>query len=670
MKNFPAILRFEISLFLFVTIMFVTVTPASSQTAVSKVVVTDVNVNDAFPNVQVQVKPLDANSAFILGLADSQFSLREDGESLQIQEVETASLPLNVRVVFVIDEFLIAPHIQVVREAIQSFAENQMQAGDQVEVLAASESGGTQTIVELTENPEDVVNGIQEANYNPAEADGTLLLDTINKGLTDLSALSENIEGLNRMVVFSISINDLRDLKETIENAAQLRIPIHTVLLGSQDAEGALGRLALETLAGPGTISSEDLNDLFATLDAQSVQDQYLITYRSKADQSGEHNLVVTVGGVSSNVVPFTLDQLELPLVRITAPVSDTLITRTETFFGQDPETIQPTEQTVAVEINWPDGHPREIVRDSTALVVNGKSLGPATDIRDNGKDPVILEFTWDLLEENTPGETLFSVVIEAEDELGLKGISEPLPVTVVYVPFAGTDACPALISQYVPGLCRNVDLILPLVSLVVAVTALLVVAVYMRRNPKVQQRVKERLGTMMTRMGGTRVGGARTGGSPGATRMVEPLESAKAILVVLEGNSGTKQTEFRLNSTTTLGRSKDHADLVFQSDQGDRSAISRLHCTLIEKDGSFELTDQGSSNGTFLNGTRLKSGDRHRLKDGDILDLARVPDGGVKLKFKAVSPPSGHMGTRLVERPEKDSDDLPKDGYTPTKLM
>ena len=39
------------------------------------------------------------------GLADSQFSLREDGESLQIQEVETASLPLNVRVVFVIDEF-------------------------------------------------------------------------------------------------------------------------------------------------------------------------------------------------------------------------------------------------------------------------------------------------------------------------------------------------------------------------------------------------------------------------------------------------------------------------------------------------------------------------------------------------------------------------------------
>ena len=670
MKNFPVLLRFEISLFLFVILTFVTVTPASSQTAVSRVVVTSVNDDDAFPDVQVQVKPLDANGAFIPGVAANQFSLREDGESLQIQEVKTASLPLNLRVVFVIDEFLIDPHIQVVRGAIQSFAENQMQAGDQVEVLAASESGETQTIVELTSDPEVVINGIQEANYNPAEADGTLLLDTISKGLTDLSALSENIEGLNRMVVFSISINDSRDLNATIENAVQLRIPIHTVLLGSQDAGGALGRLARETGAGEGTISPEDLNDLVATLEAQSIQDQYLISYRSKADQPGEHNLVVTVGGVSSNAVVFDLDQLELPLVRITAPASDTAITRTETFFSQDQETIQPAEQTVAVEINWPDGHPRDVILERTALVVNGKSLGPATVIRENGKDPVILEFTWDLRGENTPGETPISIIVEAEDELGLKGISEPLPVTVEFVPFAGTDTCPSLISEYVPALCRNVDLILPLVSLIVAAAALVIVVVYLRRNPKAQQQVKERLGTMMTRMGGTRVGGTRTGGSPGATRMVEPLESAKAILVVLEGNSGTKQTEFRLNSTTTLGRSKDHADLVFQSEQGDRSPISRLHCTLIEKGGFFELTDQGSSNGTFLNGTRLKSGDLHRLKDGDILDLARVPDGGVKLKFKAVSPASGHMGTRLVEQQDKDSDDLPKDGYTPTKLM
>ena len=151
---------------------------------------------------------------------------------------------------------------------------------------------------------------------------------------------------------------------------------------------------------------------------------------------------------------------------------------------------------------------------------------------------------------------------------------------------------------------------------------------------------------------------------------MVEPLESAKAILIVLEGNSGTKQTEYRINKTTTLGRSKEHADLVFQSDQKDRSPISRLHCTLVETDGSFGLKDQGSSNGTFINGVRLKADQLNPLSDGDIVELARVQDGGVKLKFQ-LGVRSGHLGTRLVVPEEKDSDKLPpSDGYTPTKLM
>ena len=669
MKNFVPLVRFGIALVPCVILTLVAVTPAASQSTVSKVVITSVNV-DAFPEVRVQVKPVDANGAFIPGISASQFSLQEDGETVQIEKVSTESLPLNVRVVFVVDELVIAPHVQVVREAIQSFAENQMQAGDVVKVLAASESG-TQTIVDLTSDPEEVVNGI--TNYDPGSASGTLLLDAVNQGLTELSALSENTEGLNRMVVFSVSINDTRDLGKTIEKAVQLGIPIHTVLLGEQDTAGALGRLARATLAGEGTISPEGLNDLFETLDAQSVQDQYLITYRSKVDQPGDHELVVAVGGVSSNATAFTLDQLDSPLVSITAPASDTLITRTETFFGQDPETIQPAEQTVAVEVTWPDGHPREIVLEKTTLVVNGRSFDAQTTkakIRgDNGKDPVILELTWDLRQENTPGETPISIVVEAEDELGLKGISEPLTLSVDYVPFVVVNACPDLILKYTPALCSNFNLILPLGSLAVAVIALVYAAVYVRRNPKVQQQVKERIGTMMTRMGGTRIGGPRSGGSPGATMMVEPVESAKALLVAVEGRTGSRQTEFRINETTTMGRSSDHAKLVFQSDQGDRSPISRLHCTVLEKEGFFDLRDEGSSNGTFLNGARLKQGELHRLRDGDMVELARVPDGGVKLKFQAVAR-SAHMGTRLVAPEKKDSDDLPKDGYTPTKLM
>jgi hypothetical protein len=661
MKNFAALVRLGIAFFLMVSFTLAIGTSASSQTAVAKVGITAIN-QDAFPEVRVQVKPVDANGALIPGLDSDQFSLTEDDEAVQIEEVQTESLPVNLRVIFVIDELEIADHTETVREAIQSFAENQMQPGDQVEVLAASSGGETQVIVPLINDPEEVTNGISESNYNPVSASNPLLLDTINQGLTDLSGLSENTEGLNQMVVFSISINDSRNLGATIENAVQLDIPIHTVLLGSQDAAGALGRLAQETKAGKGTISPDNVNDLFETINAQRIQEQYLVTYRSKVDQPGDHELVVAVDGIKSNASTFIVDQLESPLVSITVPASETLITRTETSFDQDPATIQPSEQTVAVEVSWPDEHPRKIV--TTALVVNGKSLDVTPVIRDNGEDPVILEFTWDLREENTPGETLISIIVEAEDELGLKGSSEPLPVTVNYVLFAPPNNCPSLISDNLPALCSNYNLIIPVGSLVIATSAVLAMFVYMRRNPRVQERVKARLETMMTN-----VRAPRADRSPASSTLVEPTESAKATLEVAGGNSGTSQTLFRLNGTTTLGRSADYAQMVFQSDLADRSPISRLHCTIVEKGDFFEVRDEGSSNGTFLNGARIRSGELHRLSNGDTVELARVEDGGVRLKFQSTSR-STHLGTRLVAPEKEDSEDLPKDGYTPTKVI
>jgi hypothetical protein len=497
--------------------------------------------------------------------------------------------------------------------------------------------------------------------YNPASDSGALVLKTINQGLTELTALNENIEGFARLVVFSISVNDSRDLDETIENANQSGIPVHTVLLGAKDTAGSLGKLALGTQAGTGTISLEDINDLFETLETQRIQNQYELSYRSKVDQPGEHELVVVVDGVPSKTARFSLEQLESPQVQITVPSPDTLVTRTETSAGQDPGTVQPTEETIRAEIHWPDGHPRKIVK--TGLVVNGKSLDVTPVILDNEKDPVILEFTWDLREENTPGETPISIIVEAEDELGLKGSSDSMPVVVNYVLFVVDDNCPSLISDNIPALCSNYNLVIPVGSLIIALSAVLVMFVYMRRNPRVQAQVKQRLETMMTNMRSPRTDAGHLG-----TRLVESAEAAKATLEIMGGNSGTSQNLFRINGTTTMGRSRDYAELVFQSDQPDRSPISRLHCTIVEKGDFFELRDEGSANGTFLNGNRIRSGELHRLSNGDTIEIARLEDGGLKLKFQSVSR-SSHMQTRLGAPENDDSDQLPKDGYTPTKL-
>src|SRR5262245_2511700 len=123
MKRFPALI--QATLLLLIILSLGAVTAASSQTAVAKVVVTSINVNDAFPEVRVQAKAVDVNGEFIPGIAASQFSIREDGEPVEIK-VDTESLPLNLRVAFVIDEFQIAEeHVAAVREVIQSFVKNQ-----------------------------------------------------------------------------------------------------------------------------------------------------------------------------------------------------------------------------------------------------------------------------------------------------------------------------------------------------------------------------------------------------------------------------------------------------------------------------------------------------------------------------------------------------------------
>jgi pSer/pThr/pTyr-binding forkhead associated (FHA) protein len=161
----------------------------------------------------------------------------------------------------------------------------------------------------------------------------------------------------------------------------------------------------------------------------------------------------------------------------------------------------------------------------------------------------------------------------------------------------------------------------------------------------------------------------------PGRSERLETKTSAedagptKVILQVLEGDVGNNRKELRINTTTSIGRSSDHAQLVLQGNR-DHSPISRLHCTILEKEDGFEVRDESSANGTFLNDIRLAPGKAQELKDGDLLELAKVRDGGVKLKFQAGSPPV-YMKTRMVAPPSAEPEDkISPDGYTPTKPM
>jgi hypothetical protein len=99
----------------------------------------------------------------------------------------------------------------------------------------------------------------------------------------------------------------------------------------------------------------------------------------------------------------------------------------------------------------------------------------------------------------------------------------------------------------------------------------------------------------------------------------------AAAYLVLLVG--GRVSHAFPLRGEIKLGRDKDNAIVV--ADQ----KVSRHHATLTPLDNTFILTDQGSANGTYLNGvqlaqpTRLKHHDRLTLGDTVFLFSIGQPD-------------------------------------------
>ena len=68
--------------------------------------------------------------------------------------------------------------------------------------------------------------------------------------------------------------------------------------------------------------------------------------------------------------------------------------------------------------------------------------------------------------------------------------------------------------------------------------------------------------------------------------------------------------------SIKTIGRSPGAQFIV------DAALVSRLHCRLSAGATELQVDDLDSTNGTFVNGTRVK---RSSLKEGDRLGVGRV---------------------------------------------
>lgn len=111
---------------------------------------------------------------------------------------------------------------------------------------------------------------------------------------------------------------------------------------------------------------------------------------------------------------------------------------------------------------------------------------------------------------------------------------------------------------------------------------------------------------------------------APGADRTTRDIQDTdEPICAILECPLGTLEVE----GSIAIGR-----DASFSAEAARLSrymTVSGIHAMVYSYDNKWFVQDQGSTNGTFLNGVQLAANESHLLSDGDQLHFSR--------SFKAV---------------------------------
>ena len=169
------------------------------------------------------------------------------------------------------------------------------------------------------------------------------------------------------------------------------------------------------------------------------------------------------------------------------------------------------------------------------------------------------------------------------------------------------------------------------LIALIVAVAVLIVVVVLLRRRrappaeppPPVPAAAADHEATQVIR--------PAFAAKPATNAYLEPLENAPE-------HRGSIPIA---TSNVTIGRDPNLAQIVF----ADKS-VSRLHARIMEQDGVFQLYDEGSASGTYINFEQVS------LRPQVLKDNDEVHIGQVHLRFHATVAVDDSDSTQVMPSP------------------
>jgi pSer/pThr/pTyr-binding forkhead associated (FHA) protein len=471
----------------------------------------------------------------------------------------------------------------------------------------------------------------------------------------------------------SLVVGDAVDVAREVGRAAHEQMvtvyTLHTHLQGQ--LPDPLQTLASESggrylLLKPDQDQRQDLDGIYG--DMMRGRAYYALSYESPVLEAGEHTVAVVPRGLGPDAAPevgtYNAPEIavEPPTVSITGPAQGETIDVTVEQPEDGPPVVVPDTLTVDAQVQWPGGEPRTI--ETAELIADGEVV--FTTSVPSGSDTFGL--TWEVPfpsaeegEEGIPPAESHTLQVRVVDEEGTVAESAPVTVNLVVAQPAGEEAGEGFIAGCLANPFQGACIAVVVLPPVLIVGLLLVggVVLLIRRRGKREVDAPPPAAWEQP-------ASARGAGLGDAERTVLEWDEAKpsagpqpfAMLRVLDGPPGRIGEVIDVQSeVTTFGRSPEAADVAFYA--GERASISALHCTLQMFRGRFFITDNSSTNGTFVDGEELLPGQPYELRDGAEIVLGQTELKGVRMRFDLGNvPDAGPMGgaTRVEDDPFGDA--------------
>ncbi len=581
-----------------------------------------------FPEVTIGFRALGAEGKPILALDPASIILTEDNQPVTTNSTPIPSNEGGLWVHFVIDAGIRMSQGErwpKTKEGILNFTEL-MGPDDHVAVTVIQVEEAVSLTGGYTTDPVAISDALDaftppcnnsDCASRPLPALGNIL------GNFDLED-SNNNPKLIFLFSGALERGNAADADNLIDQALNVQIPIYTILVDGRDNTQPLVDLGNQS---GGTVTFyEDINSLNATYRqvVESYRRQYSVTYRSTSNSAASRVVrIATPDGLTFDDIEYSVT-LSAPRISIQSPEDGDDITC---------DSADLTQEVLARAIFTDATAPRTL--NQATLLVDGVPVDAESAITDNQ-----VVFAWKPCEEEREEATL---TVEATDELGFTG-QTPLEgaVTVSFISAVPSPTITVTTTETItPSITitpavDNTQTITTFVSqngILIASILLVLVAVAVVVFGRNRGPVKSVRETVMK-------------GIDRLTRRYARQTETKAYLIVKEGDSSVGK-HLEIFGTTSIGRSKQDAELIFQA-QDETSPISRRHCTILDEEDHFAIRDEDSANGTYVNGVRLTPLVTKELQDGDEIELARVERGGVKLEFQSVQPSSDTLSSEF----------------------